>query len=136
MGSARKLAVLGAGLLGAGLLTVVPAGAANAISYCNIDMVWQNAFVPGRDSNPFTPNCQLSRGSTNNAVASLQDALKTCHHKNISVDGDFGPATQTALRQVQSSLHIGVDGIYGPQTARAMSHPIVGGGGACKRITF
>jgi hypothetical protein len=38
--------------------------------------------------------------------------------------------------QVQQALHIADDGVYGPQTARAMSHVIVSGGGACKRITF
>jgi peptidoglycan hydrolase-like protein with peptidoglycan-binding domain len=32
------------------------------------------------------------------------------------VDGDFGPATAGAVRQLQSSRHLTVDGIIGPQT--------------------
>lgn len=135
MRTARKLALLAAGLLGGALLNVVPAAPASATVYCNIEMVYQNAFVPGNDGS-FTPNCTLGQGAVNNGVASLQDALKTCYHKNIAIDRNFGPKTRAALVSVQSSLHISADGVYGPQTARAMSHPIVSGGGSCKKITF
>ena len=135
MRTTRKLALLAAGLIGGALLNVVPAAPASATVYCNIEMVYQNAFVPGNDGT-FTPNCLLGQGAVNNGVASLQDALKTCYRKNISIDSNFGPQTKAALVAVQSSLHITADGVYGPQSARAMSHPIVSGGGACKRITF
>jgi peptidoglycan hydrolase-like protein with peptidoglycan-binding domain len=120
----------------AGGLVVVPAAPASATVYCNISLVYQNAFVPGNDDNGLTPNCISAQGAVNNAVVEIQRALVTCYHKNIAVDRDFGPRTKAALVQVQQSLGIANDGVYGPQTARAMTHPVVGGGGACTHITF
>ncbi|HVQ94601.1 MAG TPA: peptidoglycan-binding domain-containing protein [Mycobacteriales bacterium] len=135
MPAIRKAALLAAAAL-AVPLGLIPAGPASAAPQCTIDLVWQNAFTPGEDSGSFSPNCQMGRGAHSNAVGELQSALNTCHHKNIAVDNDFGPATQSALISVQRALGISADGVYGPQTARAMSHVIVSGGGACKRITF
>lgn len=55
------------------------------------------------------------QGSTGSAVTALQRQLKA-HGQNITVDGDFGPATATAVRNFQSSKKIGADGVAGPQT--------------------
>ncbi|MFF3025918.1 peptidoglycan-binding protein [Microbacterium sp. NPDC057944] len=65
-------------------------------------------------------NCTLRAGNVSSAVRELQNSLVACHGKNITVDGDFGPATRTALAQVQSSLGLVADGIYGPQTYSKM----------------
>ena len=54
------------------------------------------------------PTCR--RGSINNAVKCIQYLL------NCGVDGDFGPKTETAVRNFQSSSGIGVDGIVGQDT--------------------
>jgi hypothetical protein len=132
----RKFALASAALLTGTLLSMAPAAPASAAPpNCNIGLVFQNAYTPGNDD-IWTPNCLLYPGTINNAVANLQGALNTCYHKGLAVDRDFGPKTKTALKQVQTALHVEVDGIYGPQTGRAMSWPIVGSGGGCKRVTF
>jgi peptidoglycan hydrolase-like protein with peptidoglycan-binding domain len=56
-----------------------------------------------------------SQGSTGSAVEALQRQLNA-HGASLAVDGDFGPATQTAVENYQSSHHLSVDGIAGPQT--------------------
>jgi peptidoglycan hydrolase-like protein with peptidoglycan-binding domain len=55
------------------------------------------------------------QGSTGSAVEALQRQLNA-HGQSLTVDGDFGPATVSAVRSFQSSSGIGVDGIAGPQT--------------------
>ena len=76
-----------------------------------VDVPWSSAY-----SSPW--NCQLKKGAKNDAVRALQRGLKICYKKSITVDGDFGSATQTALKQVQSKLGVSVDGEYGPQTRK------------------
>lgn len=56
-----------------------------------------------------------SQGSTGSAVTALQRQLNA-HGASLSVDGSFGPATDTAVRNYQSSHGLVVDGSAGPQT--------------------
>ncbi|HLI71084.1 MAG TPA: peptidoglycan-binding protein [Ktedonobacteraceae bacterium] len=56
-----------------------------------------------------------SQGSTGPAVMALQRQLNA-HGAFLTVDGDFGPATASAVRSYQSSHKLSVDGITGPQT--------------------
>lgn len=87
--------------------------------------------VPVRmtSSSPPNWNCYLESGNNNIAVQDLQESLNQCHGKSLTLDGIFGPATYTAVLQVQTSLGITADGVYGPQTRNAMSW---WGGSACK----
>jgi peptidoglycan hydrolase-like protein with peptidoglycan-binding domain len=66
-------------------------------------------------------DCRLEQGNLNNAVKRLQQDLKNgCNGNPVSslaTDGDFGPATKTALRNAQSLNGLTADGIYGSQTA-------------------
>ena len=75
-------------------------------------------------------NCQLQQGNYNNkGVQALQRNLRLCYNQTISIDGDFGPATRSALLNAQtwmSVVHhkdIAVDGVYGPETRRALFWP-------------
>lgn len=63
----------------------------------------------------------LRRGSDEPAVALLQESLQRAGYR-IAIDGDFGPATELAVRQFQIA-HPGltVDGIVGPATWRALA---------------
>ncbi|GAA0251849.1 hypothetical protein GCM10010492_60350 [Saccharothrix mutabilis subsp. mutabilis] len=76
------------------------------------------------DYQPATANrskrCVLGQGNYGNAVLALQQSLKYCYGKNIAVDKDFGPATRTALIQVQRAVGADPDGVYGPETNRKM----------------
>lgn len=48
----------------------------------------------------------------------LQRSLNRCYGQSLTVDGRFGPATETALKRAQRAESIGIDGKYGPQTAK------------------
>jgi peptidoglycan hydrolase-like protein with peptidoglycan-binding domain len=56
-----------------------------------------------------------SEGSTGPAVEALQRQLNA-NGENVTVDSDFGPLTQQAVSDFQSSRGLSVDGIAGPQT--------------------
>jgi len=57
----------------------------------------------------------VRRGARDHPVRTLQHLLRA-HGKNVAVDGIFGPATETAVRQVQTTGGVAADGIVGPQT--------------------
>jgi murein L,D-transpeptidase YcbB/YkuD len=82
-------------------------------------------------------HCQLGPGNDSVAVSRLQIALVSwCNlSAGLTVDGDYGPLTQQAVKNVQHAYGITVDGIYGPQTAAAIMWPTAGGNGtACTLI--
>ena len=62
----------------------------------------------------------LRQGSRGAAVSSLQNRLRA-HGYNVSVDGDFGPATANAVRSFQRAKGLGVDGVVGPATWSALN---------------
>ncbi|ODN71193.1 peptidoglycan-binding protein [Methylobrevis pamukkalensis] len=73
------------------------------------------AAVPADGSRPV-----LRRGSKEEeAVAELQARLRWAGFR-IAVDGDFGPATDLAVRTFQRGQRLTVDGIVGPQTWTAL----------------
>ncbi|MEP9372600.1 peptidoglycan-binding protein [Mesorhizobium sp. KR1-2] len=65
----------------------------------------------------------LQRGSKGNAVRSLQSSLNEIGipSPRLMVDGDFGPATERAVRAFQKDFGLVVDGIAGPQTCTALT---------------
>lgn len=62
----------------------------------------------------------LREGSTGIAVKRLQRSLTAALGQTVAIDGDFGPATETAVRSYQSSRGLDVDGIVGAQTWGAL----------------
>jgi len=69
----------------------------------------------------------LRRGSTGEAVKALQRDLNTVMHSGLAVDGNFGAATDAAVRAFQSRYHLAVDGVYGPASAAMMRAAKAGG---------
>lgn len=58
----------------------------------------------------------LKRGAQGGAVRSLQTLLNAKAGQGLKVDGDFGPATEIAVRNVQAFFRLSVDGVVGGQT--------------------
>lgn len=58
----------------------------------------------------------LRRGSKGPHVAGLQGLLNAKAGQRVAVDGDFGPATERAVRNVQAFFRLGTDGIVGART--------------------
>jgi hypothetical protein len=67
----------------------------------------------------------LEYGSTGPQVAALQAGFNKVFpsYRNcpLVVDGDFGPATQGAVKEFQNRAGLTVDGIVGPNTAAALA---------------
>jgi putative chitinase len=61
------------------------------------------------------PRSVLHRGEDGEPVASLQSRLRA-HGFDISVDGNFGAATELAVKQFQLQQGLVSDGIVGPKT--------------------
>ena len=68
----------------------------------------------------------LRRGSSGSLVSRLQQNLNTVLHAGLAVDGDFGPATEAALRAFQARFGLEQDGEYGPQSAAMMRAALAG----------
>ena len=67
----------------------------------------------------------VRQGDINEAVKGAQTALNK-HGYGLTVDGNFGPATNSAARAFQSANALTVDGVIGPQTWQTL----VGNGGS------
>jgi peptidoglycan hydrolase-like protein with peptidoglycan-binding domain len=68
--------------------------------------------------------CQI-RGSqpshaTGGAVRWLQRALRRTRNLGLVVDGNFGPVTETAVKEFQQGAGLAVDGVVGPLTWAAL----------------
>lgn len=58
----------------------------------------------------------IRNGSSGNAVRALQIQLNEKRSASLSVDGNFGPGTEAAVRSFQSHAGITSDGVVGPTT--------------------
>lgn len=69
-------------------------------------------------------NCTptIRRGSTGLPVKIVQQILNRSMNAHLQEDGQFGPATDGAVRTFQKRAGLEVDGIVGPQTWSALGH--------------
>ena len=70
---------------------------------------------PTAKPKPSSSSGMLKRGSKGSQVKSLQSRLNKLGAK-LAEDGDFGPATEFAVKQFQQFWGLLVDGIVGPKT--------------------
>jgi len=68
--------------------------------------------------NPGQPT--ISKGSTGDAVRRAQRGVRRTPNLAIVVDGVFGGATETAIKEFQGGAGLTVDGIVGPATWNAL----------------
>jgi hypothetical protein len=66
------------------------------------------------------PSIPLKPGDQGPAVKVLQRALASLGYPSGSVDGTYGPSTQSAVAQFQAASKLTPDGILGPQTLAAL----------------
>ncbi|MBF9070142.1 peptidoglycan-binding protein [Streptacidiphilus sp. NEAU-YB345] len=83
----------------------------------------------------------MAQGEIDGCVTELQDLLNA-HGAGLSVDGDFGPATVTAVKNYQSDHGLTADGIVGPNTKASLDGgstpppPPPGGGVLAKVVSY
>ena len=65
------------------------------------------------------PRANAKRGSTGQYVKDIQARLGVANFP-VKVDGDFGPATDAAVRNFQRAVNLQADGIVGINTRRAL----------------
>ncbi|GAA2582873.1 hypothetical protein GCM10010399_10760 [Dactylosporangium fulvum] len=131
----RKIAhVLVAVVVGLSTALVAAEPASAAVPVCNTYLQKGAIKVPaaGRD-----PHCWMQVGHTGWGVRILQMSLKYCYGSylesigfpyRVDDDGEYGPITREALRQVQKleatrvPWTVDADGIYGWVTANSIYH--------------
>lgn len=72
------------------------------------------------------PTQTLIPGDTGKQVKELQQALNALGFTVGKPDGDYGPNTQSAVEQFQSSKGLTADGIVGQQTLTALQQALSG----------
>jgi murein L,D-transpeptidase YcbB/YkuD len=108
-----------------GILVLSPAASAAASSCASTHRYWNTTGTTYADVPAITSggsiNCVLGVGNQGAGVKALQKSIKYCYNSSIVVDGDYGPATKSAVIAIQKSLGLTQDGVYGPQTRSAMN---------------
>jgi peptidoglycan hydrolase-like protein with peptidoglycan-binding domain len=61
----------------------------------------------------------VKRGAKNHPVRTLQYLLRARGH-GVTVDGDFGPNTEAAVRAFQQDQFLAIDGVVGPNSWRTL----------------
>lgn len=79
---------------------------------------------PLGDAWPYAKGTFMRLGWTDSrGVEKVQNWINDAGHKpKLTVDGDFGKLTETAVRWAQKRLKVTVDSVVGPVTWRAMFH--------------
>lgn len=78
----------------------------------------------------------FERGDEGQEVLEIQKRLVSLHYNIDKLDGDFGPATEKAVRQFQIDRGLEDDGVVGPSTYKALLNkdiPVNRGSGATIR---
>jgi len=66
------------------------------------------------------PNQTLKPGDSGAQVRELQRALRSLGYSVGKVDGQYGPATKTAVAAFQHTAGLSEDGVFGPKTLGAL----------------
>jgi murein L,D-transpeptidase YcbB/YkuD len=73
------------------------------------------------------PTSTLKPGDKGTQVAVLQRALASLGFSSGKADGNYGPATTSAVKRFQTSVNLTADGILGPATLRALVNALHAG---------
>ena len=67
----------------------------------------------------------LRKGSKGNNVKTLQENLNMAINAGLKIDGNFGPATESAVKLFQSKYGLVADGIYGKNSYNKMKSVLI-----------
>lgn len=67
------------------------------------------------------PTTTLKPGDTGSQVSDLQQTLSALGYLTGTVDGNYGPATQSAVARFQRASGLTADGVFGSQTLSVLS---------------
>jgi hypothetical protein len=75
-----------------------------------------------QSSTPATllPTATVKLGDRGDTVKALQRALRSLGYTVGTIDGVFGPSTESALVSFQTAHHLSPDGVLGPATRAAL----------------
>lgn len=79
-------------------------------------------YFEGGTAEPSNQPTELKKGAEGQLVQALQRTLnaRATPSPNLSVDGDFGPATESALKAFQEAKKLAVTGIANAETLKAL----------------
>ncbi|MDW4908954.1 peptidoglycan-binding domain-containing protein [Streptomyces sp. ADMS] len=103
-------------MVGGTVLAAGPASAAPARDVATAGSVQAAAWYCGYDNRVTPPTIRY--GSSGNTVREAQCLLITLGYSvgSSGIDGQFGPATRSAVYALQADYGLSYDGIVGPQT--------------------
>lgn len=132
----KKIRLLAATALvaaaGSGLLLALPAASASAqVSCAGTTLIpaisGGDVRVPTTTDGSGNLDCDLGVGNAGEAVSRLQIGLDYCNLKaNLTVDGDYGPLTEAAVKAFEKSQDLSQDGVFGPMVSGRMQWPVAG----------
>jgi hypothetical protein len=124
--AAAVLAVFFGILAAAGVFSSSPKASAPPIT--TITTLTQPTTATSQVTTPTAtpPTTTLKPGDTGAQVKALQESLNALNFPVGKPDGFYGPKTQSALEQFQSSKGLATDGVLGPATLNALSQALSG----------
>jgi hypothetical protein len=89
---------------------------------CDDQRPWDVSMFGRAPSPHSTPSGVLTRGSAGPAVRELQRCLNHRYpaYTHLTEDGEYGPATEAAVREFQRRSGLPADGVAGPATLAAL----------------
>jgi Putative peptidoglycan binding domain len=114
------VAVLVAGLAAGGVFS--SSGRPRALQTNSVTITTPKTVVKTTPRVAVLPSATLKPGDTGLQVRELQGALNALGYSVGKVDGQYGPATKTAVAAFQKAAGLTQDGVFGPLTLNALIH--------------
>jgi hypothetical protein len=118
------VALLVAGLVAAGVFSGGGGTSATTSTTTPATTTTQTSTPPPTPAATPAPTTTLKPGDQGAQVKVLQRALARLGYASGAVDGDYGPATQNALKRFQTASKLAPDGVLGSKTLAALKQAL------------